>query len=89
MHIATGQICAAHAVLENGVAPIWVFALASPVRAFCRQAAGRVRQADYILVHHTASVYENAAREMDELLQLTHTRLWSVQCRTGRYRVVK
>lgn len=70
-------------------APIWVFALASPVRAFCRQAAGRVRQADYILVHHTASVYENAAREMDELLQLTHTRLWSVQCRTGRYRVVK
>lgn len=33
--------------------PIWVFALAAPVRAFCRKAAGRIHEADYILVYHT------------------------------------
>ena len=70
-------------------APIWVFHLAAPVRTFCRQAAGRIRQVDYILVHHNDSPYENAAREMDGLLGLTHTALRSVRCRTGRYKTVK
>ena len=28
-------------------APVWVFALAAPVRSFCRQAAGQIRSADY------------------------------------------
>ena len=50
--------------------PIWVFALAAPVRSFCMQAAGKIREADYILVHHTAGRYENAADEMDALLGL-------------------
>ena len=67
-------------------APIWVFALAAPVRSFCRQSAGKIREADYILVHHTRSRYENAAREMDALLGLRHTALRSVQCRTGVFR---
>ena len=35
------------------VSPIWVFALAAPMRAFCGEAAGKIRTADYILVHHT------------------------------------
>ena len=69
--------------------PIWVFALAAPVRAFCRQAAGKIREADYILVHHTGGVYENAAREMDALLGIAHTELRSIQCRTGKFRIVR
>ena len=51
-------------------APIWVFSLAAPVRAFCRQSAGRLREVDYILVHHTKGRHEYAAREMDALLGL-------------------
>ena len=66
----------------------FVFGLAAPVRAFCTQAAGQIREADYILVHHQNSVYENAAREMDRLLGLSHTGLRSVWCRTGAYRTV-
>ena len=66
--------------------PIWVFSLASPVREFCRQAAGRIRSADYILVHHTAGNYAGAAAEMDEILGLTRTNCCSVQCRCGRFR---
>ena len=71
------------------VSPIWVFALAAPVRAFCRSEAGHIREADYILVHHTRGRYENAAREMDALLGLRHTGLRSVQCRMGVFREVR
>ena len=70
-------------------APIWDFSLAAPVRTFCRQAAGKIRRVDYILVHHTGCVYENAAREMDALLGVTRFALHSVQCRAGVYKVVK
>ena len=67
----------------------WVFALAAPVRSFCGQAAGRIAEADYILVHHTGGRYENAAREMDALLGVRHTGLRSVQCRMGAYREIR
>ena len=70
-------------------APIWVFTLAAPVRSFCQQAAGKIREADYILVHHQNSAYENAAQEMDALLGLHHTGLRSLRCREGTFRIVK
>lgn len=67
-------------------APIWVFALAAPVRAFCMEAAGKIAEADYILVHHTRGRYENAADEMDALLGIKRRALRSVQCRLGSFR---
>ena len=70
------------------VSPIWVFALAAPVRAFCGGAAGKIREADYILVHHTRGRYENAAQETDALLGVRHTALRSVQCKVGQYREI-
>ena len=69
--------------------PIWVFALAAPVRSFCAQAAGKIKEADYILVHHQKNNYENAAAEMDKLLGIRHTGLRSVQCRMGTYKTRK
>ena len=70
-------------------APIWVFALAAPERAFCRQAAGQIREADYLLVHHTSGRYDSAAREMDRLLGLKRTSLRSVQCKVGAFREIQ
>ena len=64
--------------------PIWVFALSSPMRAFCQAAKGQIREADYILVHHTHGRYENAVREMDELLGIQHTGFQSYRCHLGR-----
>ena len=69
--------------------PIWVFALAAPMRAFCRAAAGKIKEADYILVHHTGGTYENAAAEMDALLGISGTPLRSVQCKVGTYKKSK
>ncbi len=68
--------------------PIWVFSVASPVRSFCTRSAGKIKEVDYILVHHQNSVYENAANEMDGLLKIKRTSLCSVRCREGRYRVI-
>ena len=67
--------------------PIWVFSLASPVREFCRQAAGKIKAVDYVLVHHTKGNYESVAAEMDALLGTTHTASASVCCRMGRFRI--
>ena len=68
--------------------PIWVFHIAAPVRSFCQQAAGKIKEVDYILVHHQNDRYEDAAGEMDTLLGIHHTGLRSVQCHTGKFRVV-
>ena len=68
--------------------PIWVFSVAAPMRSFCAQAAGKIKEADYILVHHQGSAYKSAADEMDALLGLERTGLRSVQCRKGQYKVV-
>ena len=65
--------------------PVWVFNLCAPMREFCKKASGRIRSADYILVHHQKSLYANAADEMDRLLGLKNTPADSVCCREGRY----
>lgn len=64
--------------------PVWVFNLCAPMREFCKKASGRIRSADYILVHHQKSLYANAADEMDRLLGLKDTPAVSVCCREGR-----
>lgn len=69
--------------------PIWVFSLASPVREFCRQAAGKIKAVDYVLVHHTKGNYESAAAEMDALLGIPHTASVSVRCRMGTFEICK
>ena len=69
--------------------PIWVFGLAAPVRTFCRQMRGQIRSVDYILVHHTRRKYNNAVREMNELLGLKPLHVLSVQCQVGRFKMKK
>lgn len=69
--------------------PIWVFDLAAPVKAFCHAASGKIKEVDYILVHHTNGRYENAADEMDSLLGIKRTSLRSFSCKTGKYKEIK
>lgn len=65
--------------------PIWVFSMAAPVRSFCHQAAGKIKEADYIVTHFSPGRYKNAAAEMDRLLGVTHTDFTNVVCRVGRF----
>lgn len=66
--------------------PIWVFSLASPVREFCVQAKGKIKEVDYVLVHHTRGNYDSVIEEMDQLLELKHTSILNIQYHTGQYR---
>lgn len=69
--------------------PIWVFSLAAPVREFCRQAAGKIKAADYVLVHHTKGQYKSVQQEMDRLLGITHSSCVNVCCRKGEFSICK
>ena len=69
--------------------PIWVFVLAAPVRSFCTQASHKIKEADYILIHHTSGRYENAVKEMDGLLGISHSGYKSIQCKKGKYKIIK
>lgn len=69
--------------------PIWVFSLACPVREFCRQVVGKIKAADYVLVHHTRGEYKAVAAEMDHLLGVVHTESTSVQCKMGVFRCLQ
>lgn len=62
---------------------IWVFSLSAPMREFCEQAAGKLREADYILVHFTRGRYEKTADTMDKLLGLRRTQYTDIRCRAG------
>lgn len=67
--------------------PIWVFSISSPVREFCKQAAKKIKEVDYILVYHTRGKYKNAVSEMDKLLGLNNTGVKSIQCKIGKYKI--
>lgn len=67
--------------------PIWAFSLASPMREFCRQAAGKIKAVDYVLVHHTKGQYKSVSREMDSILGITHRSCVNVCCRMGRFEI--
>lgn len=69
--------------------PIWAFSLAAPVREFCKQAAGKIKEADYVLVHHTKGKYKSVVQEMDRLLGITHNSYVNVCCRKGVFSICK
>ena len=66
--------------------PIWVFHLAAPMRTFCSQISGKVKEVDYVIVHYQGKKYENVAKELDELLKIKNTGFISVKCHQGRYK---
>lgn len=69
--------------------PVWVFSLAAPMRSFCKAASGKIKEADYIILHHMKSPFDSVAGEMDSLLKTKHTAFKSVCCRKGCCKTVK
>ena len=69
--------------------PIWVFSLAAPMRSFCKAASGKIKEADYIILHHMKDSFTSAADEMDSLLKAERTAFKSICCRKGKCRTVK
>lgn len=63
--------------------PVWAFSLSAPVREFCKQASGKIKAADYVLVHYTKGSYASVAREMDRLLGIKNSSCVNVRCHQG------
>ncbi len=64
--------------------PVWVFHIAGPIRTFCKEASGKIKEADYILTHFQRCLYNNAVAEMNELLGIIAVRSESICCRQGK-----
>lgn len=65
--------------------PIWVFALAAPMRSFCKAAAGQIASVDYVIVHFTRGKYKKVAAEMDALLGLEHNGCTDITSHMGTF----
>ena len=66
-------------------APIWAFSLCAPMRAFAQQSAGKVKRAEYVLVHYSSlCTVAPAVQELDGLLGVTHERATDVLCHCGQ-----
>lgn len=65
--------------------PVWVFSLCPVIRQFCKEASGKIKKVNYIIVHYSDGKYLNVAKEMDDLLGIKHDSCLSVTCRRGKY----
>lgn len=68
--------------------PIWVAALCPPIKEFCIQASGKIKEADYVFLHFNNAKYLGAADEADELLNIKRTEIRSIRCRYGKMKEV-
>ena len=68
--------------------PVWVFALSAPMRSFCREMKGRIKSADYVIVHFQRGRYASVAREMDGLLGIRGEGTESICSRWGRVKKI-
>ena len=64
--------------------PVWVFALAAPVRAFCRGAKG-IKRVEYVICHYSNMKCDKIVKEMNELLGTTPDSVTDVTCKKGKY----
>ena len=55
--------------------PIWVFGLSAVMRSFCSLSKGKIKEADYVLLHFNRTPYFKAGKEMDDLLGLQNSKV--------------
>lgn len=64
--------------------PIWVFGLDAPVQRFCRESNGKIKKAEYILLHHMGISFSDTANKMNALLGIHAENFSSICCRLGK-----
>lgn len=65
--------------------PIWVFDICAPVRSFIMCENGKIKSADYVLVHYSFPMkYTRTAALMDDILGIKHNALTSICCVFGK-----
>ncbi|MDO5293792.1 MAG: hypothetical protein Q4F05_13730 [bacterium] len=64
--------------------PVWVFSLASPVREFCKEEAGKIKHVEYVINHFEYMSWKSVAKEMDQLLGVKGENTVSVTTHMGK-----
>ncbi len=65
--------------------PVWVFSLSAPMRTFIAENAGKIKAADYVLVHFSGPMrYKKTVAHIDEVLGVKHDQFISVCCMWGK-----
>ena len=66
------------------VSPIWVFNVSAPIREFCYKYAKDINEVEYIFTHYMDAKFENAADELDKILNKKRDKFLSVCVRLGK-----
>jgi len=64
--------------------PIWVFDVSAPVREFCKEQSGKIKNVNYVLTHFMNAKFENVSKTLDDILSATHTSFSSYRCHFGK-----
>jgi len=63
--------------------PIWVFGVSSPIREFCKQSKGKIKNAEYVFLHFLNINFTSPKKELDLLLGIENSPAKSVCCQYG------
>lgn len=69
--------------------PTWVFNLSAPMREFCKQNKGKIKNVSYCITHFMNCKFNKIAKEMDDLLGVKHKSFKSYKCRFGKLKQLK
>ncbi len=71
------------------VSPIWVFNISAPIREFCYKYSKDINNVEYIITHFMNTNFENAADELDKILNKKRKKFTSVCIRFGKVKKYK
>lgn len=66
------------------VSPIWVFNISAPIREFCYKYKPLFNEVEYVLTHFMKYNFNNAANELDIILNKKRTKYTSICIRLGK-----
>ena len=68
--------------------PVWVFTVAAPIKAFCKNKRGRIKSHSIILCHYMNAKFKKAADKIDGLIGNRRRSFKSVPCKEGKFSIV-
>ena len=68
--------------------PVWVFTVAAPIKAFCKNKKGRIKSHSIILCHYMNAKFKKAADKIDGLIGNRRRSFKSVPCKEGKFSIV-
>lgn len=69
--------------------PVWAFGVSAPIRQFCLDNRGKIKNVHYISTHYMGTKFISIAKELDKLLDTTHVEYLSYRCHYNKLKQIK